>query len=150
MQGFAQQGDTISYLSFNEDSLLSTLPARVYIMKYEKFRGFYLEIDVNKYMLPTIFGKGNTRIERIFNAFNLRQNSTGVLLTGQKGAGKTLFTKLAANKAINDGIPVIIINQAFSGDDFNQLVNAIGKCVLIFDEVAKTYGKTNSDDESIS
>lgn len=146
MKGFSQQGDVITYISYDESSLQPSLPPQIYNLEFNPEQGmFYLEIVGKNYPIPELFGEVNNRVERIFKAFKDRPRSTGTLLTGDKGSGKTLFAKVLANRAIEQNIPVIVITRPFSGSSFNQFINAIGECVIIFDEIAKMYKRSSSD-----
>lgn len=149
MQGFSQNGGIIKYISYDEASLQKTLKPQVYTVAYNQMTGFYLVIDKASYDTPLLFGDVQPKVDRIFAAFDTRETGTGALFTGDKGSGKTLLAKVIANQAIKRGLPVVVINQPFTGDAFNELINAIGECVVIFDEIAKVYkDKQNDNNES--
>lgn len=78
---------------------------------------------------------------RILNTFLDRPKSTGVLLVGEKGSGKTLlaqYTSIAAAKEKN--IPTIVINKPWHGDQFNAFIQSISQpAVILFDEFEKVY-----------
>lgn len=147
MKGFSHNGNMFKWLSYDETSLSQTLKPQVYNVAADPINGIYLTVEQSSYDIPALFGNIESRADRILSTFTRRVKATGVLLTGDKGSGKTMLTKLIANKAIIDlQLPVIIVNRAFAGDEFNNLINAIGECVLIFDEIAKVYSA--SDDSS--
>jgi len=66
-------------------------------------------------------------------------SSTGVLLTGLKGAGKTLLSQKVSNILLQKGMPVILVEQPFHDSHFISFLNKIGECVLIFDEFARVF-----------
>ena len=71
-----------------------------------------------------------------------RDASTGVMLTGEKGSGKTLLAKNVSFEAAKQGIPTIIINAAWCGDAFNSLIQSIEQpAIILFDEFEKVYDK---------
>lgn len=145
MQGFSQNGNIIQHINYDETSLQDKLKPQIYTVSYSKQIGFYLAIDKASYGVPVLFGDVQSKVNRIFAAFDTREAGTGALFTGDKGSGKTLLAKVVANQAIERGLPVVVINQPFTGDAFNELVNAIGECVVIFDEIAKVYKDKQSE-----
>jgi hypothetical protein len=69
-----------------------------------------------------------------------RSSSTGVMLTGEKGSGKTLLAKSLAIKCAENDIPTILINQPWRGEAFNSLLQDISQpCMVLFDEFEKVY-----------
>jgi hypothetical protein len=63
-------------------------------------------------------------------------------LNGVKGAGKTQLARLVACKAATQAIPCIIVNQPWSGDKFNRLIQSIAQpCIILFDEFEKVYDR---------
>lgn len=150
MKGFIQQGDEIHHVSYDETSLQATLPPKIYTLEFNPLRAIYfLNVVEARYSIPQTFGDLDKRITRVFRAFKARERSTGALFTGDKGSGKTLFAKVIANKAIDQGLPVIVISRPYYGNAFNEFINAVGECILIFDEIAKTYRRSSSSSDDV-
>lgn len=102
---------------------------------------FFQQVD--PFTLPSkLYGDIDRHASRILNTYQDRGASTGVLLNGEKGSGKTQLARLIAAKAATQyKIPCIIINQPYVGDEFNKLIQSVHQeCVVLFDEFEKTYG----------
>ena len=101
--------------SQHEVKYLELLPVGTYnVVPVPPFRGggYYFEI-VHDFQMPhELYG---TKIQgyahRILTTFLDRpsSSSTGVLLSGGKGSGKTLLTKLVSTKAAKMEIPTLIV-----------------------------------------
>ena len=123
------------------------LPVGTYTVG-QSMKGFFLKLVTDFHMTGKIYGKTPRHADRILNSFNVRPNATGVLLTGEKGSGKTMLAKIISQKAAADGIPTIIINNSFSGDSFNSFIQSIDcPAIVIFDEFEKVF--SNEDQEGI-
>lgn len=93
-----------------------------------------------------IYGNSMKRTERIISTFNDRTSSTGVMLAGSKGSGKTLLAKLVSRELYKQGIPTLVVNEAYSGTKFNTFIQSINQPVLVlFDEFEKNYSRNEQD-----
>ena len=147
MKGFSIQGNKASYISYDENSLFSTLPPAIYILQFSQTEGFYLLKDKELFDIPsTLYGSIVDKKNKILSTYKARNKNTGVLLVGTKGSGKTMLANLTANEMIAAGYPVIQIQNAFRGSSFNRIIEAIGECVIIFDEFGKLYS-SNEDEQ---
>lgn len=117
-----------------------TLPAATYVLRFSPEVGFYLELTDDFDLPKKLYGNLEKKADRILNTFSTRPGTTGVLLCGEKGSGKTLLTKLIATKARDTGMPTILVNFAAQGDSFNTFLAKIDQpAVVLFDEFEKTY-----------
>jgi len=104
--------------------------------------GFYLELTEDFELPKKLYGNLDKKAEKILNTFANRKGTTGALLCGEKGSGKTLLTKLISTQAREKGMPTILVNMAAQGDAFNTFLSAIQQpAVVLFDEFEKTYDK---------
>lgn len=131
-----------------DDSLkiYEKLPAQVYIIKFTKMRGFYLEkysdIEVKE---NKIYGVHEAKATKVLNAFNRTDRNLGVILSGDKGIGKSLFAKLLAQKSVKRGIPVIVVNKFYP--NIAQYIETIEQEVMIlFDEFDKTFANIKTSE----
>jgi len=118
------------------------LPVDTYALKAD-MTGIYLEAIDDFAMPKTLYGNVNTQADRIISTFDDRGGVTGLLLTGEKGSGKTLLGKLVATRLKNERqMPIIVVNIPISGDDFSIFLQKINRpVVLFFDEFEKVYGR---------
>ena len=115
------------------------LPVGTYVVRRD-IHGFYLENEADMKLPSKIYGNVSDRADRIINTFNDRISSTGVILAGEKGGGKTLLTKFISVNLREAGISTIIVNSPFFGDEFNSFISGIEEPMLVlFDEYEKVY-----------
>lgn len=121
------------------ESEIDLLPGGVYLLCKSLF-GFYLE-KAEDFTLPTkLYGDTTKNAGRIISTFLDRAGTTGVLLQGDKGSGKTLLSKCVSIEAAKIGVPTIIVNNPFKGDDFNEFIQNITQPAIIqVDEFEKVY-----------
>jgi hypothetical protein len=143
MAHFFRSGNTFHVAPADALNITETLPAGNYIVKFAELSGFYLE-QSEPFTLPgKVYGRTNSHAERVLNSFQDRDRNTGVLLVGEKGSGKTL---LARKIARDSGLPVLVINSAFTGDNFNSFLSSITQpCMVFFDEFEKIYEKDKQE-----
>lgn len=139
------QRDGATFWPANSGSLAihEHLPPGTYSANIHAIRGYYLE-KVADFELPSkLYGDVNARASRILTTFLSRPTGTGVLLSGQKGAGKTMLTKTISSRAqAEHGIITILVNQPFFGEDFNNFLSGIQQpAVVLFDEFEKVYDR---------
>lgn len=121
------------------------LPPQTYYLRFSKFKGFYLEAHGTPVIKEDkIYGVHNEKVDKVLKGFKRTNKNFGVILSGNKGIGKSLFAKLLSKTAIEKGYPVIIINECYAGissvlEDIEQEV------VVLFDEFDKTFGSDNDD-----
>lgn len=123
-------------------NLHDKLPGGTYLIKQMPMNGpLYFEQVENFQMPKKVYGNVAKRADRIITSFNERPLGTGVLLTGEKGSGKTLLAKVLSERLrVDANVPTIIINQPWLGDQFNQLIQTLQQpAVVLFDEFEKVY-----------
>jgi hypothetical protein len=140
MTYFLKQGNTYKVSSKEAMDLHEVLPAGNYVIKKDMFDNFFLE-EIDRFEIKgKVYGDTNKRADRILKTFADRSVSTGVMLTGEKGSGKTLLAKMLSVKGYEQRIPTIVINAAWCGDKFNSLIQSIEQPVIVvFDEFEKVY-----------
>ena len=119
------------------------LPAQAYLVGFNNQTGFYLEtfndIEVNE----KIYGIHTEKVNKVFKSFQAFERNMGIILSGAKGIGKSLFAKLLSIKAVENGFPLIIVNTPYPGIA-NFLTSITQEVFVMFDEFDKTF-KTSHD-----
>jgi hypothetical protein len=103
-----------------------TLPVGTYTVGFNACSGeYYLETIDSFESKGKLYGDTNrSNTEQILRTFSNREVSTGVLLTGEKGSGKKMLAKsISILAAAAEGIPTIVVNQDWCGDDL-QFIRA--------------------------
>lgn len=148
MTYYFKNGNTFKITPKEAVDLYEQLPPGNYVVKEDAFKNLYLESVDGFEFKGKRYGDNNKNAKRILNTYMNRDVSTGVLLTGEKGSGKTLLAKTIAMEAAKQNTPTIIVNAPFTGDRFNTFIQSIEQpCVIMFDEFEKVYDK--EDQESI-
>lgn len=140
MTYFLRTGNTYRVTDEAALDLHELLPAGNYIIKQDQFGNLFLE-ETDKFKpLSKYYGDCLKHADRIHRTFADRPSSTGVMLTGEKGSGKTLLAKQLSILGYEFGIPTIIINHDWTGDAFNKFLADIDQpCIILFDEFEKVY-----------
>lgn len=123
-----------------QSSMHDQLPAGNYVLKAHPKIGLYFEIADPFVFDAKLYGDVEKRSARILRTFEDRPNCTGVLLSGEKGGGKTLLGRKVAADAQAKGVPTVIISTPFCGEEFNTFVQSLHQpMVFFFDEFEKVY-----------
>jgi len=127
--------------------LHEALPVGTYTVKFDQMGGFfYLEAIESFVIKGKVYGDTQKHSTRILDTFQDRPGSTGVMLSGEKGSGKTLLAKMVSLDAQLQNIPTIVINQPWCGDEFNGFMQMIEQpVVVIFDEFEKVYDEEDQE-----
>ena len=86
-----------------DDSLrtFDSLPAATYCVRFSKLSGFYLESRPNMQVNETVYGPHESKVEKVIASYNAFPRSLGVILSGAKGIGKSMFARLLSTRAIS-------------------------------------------------
>lgn len=146
MTYFFASGNTFRVAPNESVDIRNELPVGNYIIKEDPFKNLYLEM-IDSFDLPKkLYGNTTRYAARILNTYNDRSTSTGVMLSGEKGSGKTLLSKTVSIEAAKLGYPTIVINDAWCDDRFSRLMQDIVQpCVVLFDEFEKVYDQKEQE-----
>ena len=138
---FADQGTVVSVISFDDETIKDQLKPAVYSVGFNMMTGYYLNKVGDKLNTPNkVYGRVGQRVEKIMTSYNAATSSFGVLMSGDKGSGKTMTSSMVANRAIEElNLPVILVEDSFDPSSLASFIQKIGECVLFFDEFGKRF-----------
>lgn len=141
MTNFVKQGNKVMLLP--KGAAYDLEPGKVYDLLIKTVWGEQVtkfEVNGEMNLPPTVYQtkKDKLFVERVLKNFNENgKNTTGVLLTGDKGTGKSVTAKVLAQKA---NLPIIVINpeteEKYLEPFFKEFDTPV--CIL-FDEVDKGF-----------
>lgn len=122
------------------------LPKGSYTINFNKMSGFYLrqmnDLAVNE---TKIYGNTESKVDKVLKSFQTMNRNLGVILSGQKGIGKSLFARVLANKS---DYPIITASIAVPGiADFISSIDQ--EVIIIFDEFEKNFCKQDDWDPQV-
>ena len=141
---YIESGNSVNVESADSVTVHDVLPVGTYIAKQNPANNrFYLQRTIDMEVPSRVYGVSqSTKVNRVVNTYFSRSKSTGVLLVGDKGSGKTLLSKMISKEMRSKGVPTIIVNEPLCGQEFNTLITNISQdVVIIFDEFEKVYDK---------
>lgn len=107
---------------------------------------FTLSYITDRFTVPSkIYGDGMQKVIRIWNDYAIGGKSTGCMLLGDKGSGKTLLSSLLCNLAIDNRLPVITISEINPSIELIGYLSSLKRCVLLFDEFGKIINDNLQD-----
>lgn len=129
------------------------LPPKTYRVDYDSETRIFSLLEAHDFEIPEtkIYGQHLDKVKKVLNSMDKMNRNLGVILSGDKGIGKSLFSKCLGLKARKKGIPVILVNEYHEG--IANFLEEIEQTVMIlFDEYDKTFDekKHNCQAEMLS
>ena len=149
MSYFMQQGDKF-FPAASKEALLEGLPPGNYSIE-QSMTGLYFKRIESFQPLTKVYGSLNGYADRTLQTFEHRTVSTGILLSGEKGSGKSLLGRLISLKAHDKSIPTVVINVPYDGSMLMSLLGELTQPVVVFfDEFEKVYDETKIQESVLS
>ena len=120
------------------------LPAQIYSVCFNKMIGFFLQKFDDIVINEKVYGVAPTKLDKVVKSFHSFDRNLGIILSGAKGIGKSLFAKMLSERMVSEGYPVLIVNNFIPGiADF--LTSIQQEVVVLFDEFDKTFYAKDGD-----
>mgnify|MGYP003303241923 CR=1 FL=1 len=129
------------YTIANEEvKTFDLLPVQTYLATFNPMEGFSLKVHPDLEIKEKIYGVHDSKVKKVINSFRAFERNLGIILSGDKGIGKSVFARMMCKNAIEKGYPVIIVDEANQG--LARFIESIDQeCVILFDEFDKTFSK---------
>ena len=140
-----------SRYTFYDESLQSfeRLPVAVYSIEYSERAGFSLVDHPSIEIKEKTYGNHKEKVGKVLGSFQIFDRSLGVILSGDKGIGKSLFAKMLCEEAVAKGYPVILVDSNYKG--LARFLESIDQeVVILFDEFDKAFRASREQDDQAS
>ncbi|WP_067199831.1 AAA family ATPase [Microbacterium sp. XT11] len=124
-----------------------SFPPGTYRVHFTSKEGFSLvRVDDLSVGTERVYGDREKKVRKIFRTYELSDRSLGVMLSGDKGIGKTLFLRMVAAEARAQGLPVVLVTE--DNDGIVDFLDSLDECLIVLDEFEKTFpiGRRGSGD----
>lgn len=138
---YSKSGDI--YRPATNGSVIPKLPNSTFLICFNPEVGYFLK-ETEAMKLPTkIYGHNTRNSDKIMKMFLEEQGRTsGALLSGVKGTGKTLTAIEVCLNGQELGMPVLLLQDPHCGTAFNDFMATIKEsCIVFVDEFEKVYKK---------
>lgn len=121
------------------------VPVGTYSIQFSKMQGFFLMEHNDLEIKEKLYGHHEEKTEKIMKSFSAFDRNLGVILSGPKGIGKSIFARLLCKKGIEARFPVILVDTYIPGIE-NFISEIQQECIVFFDEYDKTFGNIRQRD----
>ena len=131
--------DEVAFINSDDIKLGQQVPLGFWKLDAAQFKGIFLKKADFKLSHGKIYGKSQNIADHIVQAYKYtpEDKNMGVLLSGGRGLGKTLTTRLVIEQLAKTH-PIIIISDYFNG--MVDFLENIKGCVILMDEFEKVMG----------
>lgn len=147
MSKYVISGSEVKIFSNEALNVHDKLPVGTYRVATSPQGEIYLDSIANFKLSNKIYGSHDKMKNRIINTFLSREDSTGILLSGLKGTGKTLLTKDISISLREQGVSSIVVDSPIPTTALSAFLQQIAEpVVIIFDEFEKLYSEKDDQE----
>lgn len=122
------------------------IPAGTYVVCFDQFSGFFLRTKPDMQITEKVYGKHTDKVNKVMASFERFNRNLGIILSGDKGIGKSMFARMLSAECIKRDIPVIVVDSFIP--NIASFIESIDQEVMVlFDEFDKTFAKGKNDGE---
>ncbi|MFE7114991.1 AAA family ATPase [Streptomyces sp. NPDC057654] len=124
----------------------ASLPVATYVIEFSQITGYSLrQTEPLASVEETLYGSHASRVQRIATGYSAMDRSLGVILSGDKGMGKSLMLRLLAERMREEHkLPTVLVQH--DTPRLAAFLDELGEVVVVFDEFEKIF--SNEGDES--
>lgn len=127
----------------SEVNTYTKLPVATYTVEFNPMMGFsLLKVDDLEVGIDKVYGHRDDKVDKVLRGYNATGRSLGLMLSGDKGQGKSLFLRMLAEKAVESGLPVVRVT--IDVDGIAEFIDSLGECMVVFDEFEKVFSKSGA------
>lgn len=124
----------------SEVTIYDELPTNVYTVEYSESGGHYLLPSNMSLDYGVLYGGVDRKVDNLFKLYDYTNRSQGAIMSGPRGAGKTLISKVVIARGLERGMPALLVNHAYP--DLVKFISSITQpLVVLFDEFEKNFSK---------
>lgn len=121
------------------------LPPATYVVEFNQLSGFSLrQVEDMAVGEEHVYGSRQAKVDKVMRAWASSARSLGVMLSGDKGIGKSLFLRMLARDALAAGLPVVRVIESHEG--IASFIDSLGPALVVFDEFEKVFRSARKDE----